>query len=873
MATHIESFYDLCGAGFINKVVVSATEVTYTITADFNLVNITDGVEISSLAAETRELIVDTGVTFTIHPLAALYVSSGNTLTNNGTLIISDNSGSITNSGTITNDGIIISKSGTGTAGTIVDTGGTFTNNSLSLLKTIDNFTFSGNQLLDIDFTIASGETFTIGSGQTLTINSGKTLSNEGIIFLPSDGNGLTTTGTFTNSGVVINKNGNAYTLNTNYTSQILNNDLTIESNGYLYVETGQTLTVSSGKGIQFNSNTSNRNNGIIILGNGGGTADFTKSGTATMINNGIILEKPVNDYTLNTLFRSQHTILSSRTLTIAANETLTIGSGETLTINSGGTLTNSGIITNNGTITNNIGTSTNNIVNNGTITNNSSGIITNTGGSGGNGIYSEKIITNSGTINNSNTGIGFGIHLKYTDSVLTNNNAINNTSSVTAIKLETNSLLINGSTGTITNNHVANIIIIINSNALLDNTGGGTITNNDKILADGGTLANIVVLTAPTSLSSAVQNLITNLDVTTNKTIENNEEIYEPDLTGIVLTNDSEKRFALSKIMRSINNSKTDQNNKAIVKLSAIKSALPSKINITSKKIEITSSDTTISKTEKNAYYILTNENTPLKITTKNGKILVVTQTSSTEYKINKYGNDDLYNSSTNPNSDSKTKEPGFTENYDGFQYLLGSILGENQKNTKRRKNQLIQSLTGFNLNSEVYLDQGSYSISKLLSKYSQIYNFSYNDFSSSLNNALSIVDEANKDEEVLLTINGKQVLGVISTKLYLDTNFLSYNLILDSNKGENIQVLSDSSVTYFNSISKTHPISQIYLNVVINKELSIKEKINQIEGMINYYSNNIQVLLFIERMLGRYLVYRPTGYLPSTSIFLKEI
>ena len=98
-------------------------------------------------------------------------------------------------------------------------------------------------------------------------------------------------------------------------------------------------------------------------------------------------------------------------------------------------------------------------------------------------------------------------------------------------------------------------------------------------------------------------------------------------------------------------------------------------------------------------------------------------------------------------------------------------------------------------------------------------------------------------------------------------------------SNQSINIEISSSSgskgssSSTYFNSISKTHPISQIYLNIVINNTLSIREKINQVEGLINNYSTNIQVMLFIERMLGRYLVYRPIGYLPPTTIYSREI
>jgi len=52
----------------------------------------------------------------------------------------------------------------------------------------------------------------------------------------------------------------------------------------------------------------------------------------------------------------------------------------------------------------------------------------------------------------------------------------------------------------------------------------------------------------------------------------------------------------------------------------------------------------------------------------------------------------------------------------------------------------------------------------------------------------------------------------------------------------------------------------------------MSLSEKIVELEDSVNIYSNNMEVTLFLEALLGRYLVYRPSGYLPISSIYLRQ-
>lgn len=124
------------------------------------------------------------------------------------------------------------------------------------------------------------------------------------------------------------------------------------------------------------------------------------------------------------------------------------------------------------------------------------------------------------------------------------------------------------------------------------------------------------------------------------------------------------------------------------------------------------------------------------------------------------------------------------------------------------------------------------------------------------------------------MFSINETLVLGMFATRSDLNSSALSYNLILDTDeeKRNNIKISSigeTASIGFFNSISKTHPISQIYLNIVVNNNKTLIEKVNELEDMVNYYYYNIDILLFLEVLLGRYLVYRPIGYIPRDEIY----
>jgi hypothetical protein len=752
-----------------------------------------------------------------------------------------------------------------------------------------ENLTTNGNNLI-----IPSGITLEIAASVTLTKSANDEVVNGGTINV-LDTAKIADTGTWTGSnGLVSFASVAAYDLSVasdirlgtalnadtaiaNYmgagtTKVILSGSytLTIPANVTLEVGSGRTLTING----TITNNGTLTNNGIIYIG-------YLKSlPTGTLNNNNLVLYK---DDTGGNGLRTSQTL--NNDFNIASGEVLVIDSADVkLTIPSGVTLANNGLfiisgelsIEGEGKLINNIGSSeyrtevTSSPV--GKITN--SGTITNTDGSGGIGIRNYSIITNNsgGTITNSNTGAGVGILLSESSSILTNSGTINNNSVGTAMRLQNESTLGNESSGTINNNIPLNGIIVITGNSSLKNKFNGTITNITNITkSNGGRYIQL----------ADVDVKISSVDVTEGRTIANGEEFFSPDFENVEVDDEDEKRRLLASAVSSILYSATN-NTLLLISIKALKKILPKLFKTTATKMEVVTGDlvipTSTSKID-TAYYIPTTLNEPLKITTKSGKILVVTQTSITAFKINKYVNEAAYSGTTNPNGNSIERVSGYKERYDGFEFILGSITGRNVGTGKRIRINASQSVTGFNLNSNVNLDEGSRSVSSLLSNYSQLYNFSYEDFSSSSVTSSSGSSLSGSSSSGSFSINGISVLGVISTRLDINSTALSYNLILDSNQSINIEISSSSgskgssSSTYFNSISKTHPISQIYLNIVINNTLSIREKINQVEGLINYYSTNIQVMLFIERMLGRYLVYRPIGYLPSTTIYSREI
>jgi len=889
----------------------------YSVTADLTISE--DGA-----IASGETLTINNGVTLTIPSGKTLTIASGGTLTSTSGIIVND--GTIISSGTITSASDFTGSTGLVRFPTIAaynnsNTSLTLSSNNMTSNFTLanvmsagtievvldDNLTTNGNNL-----TIPSGITLEIAASVTLTSTAG-TIDNDGTI----ECSGIIATGsnfTDSSSGLVSFASVAAYddsvasgdrlsdTLSgdrtiANYmgtgvgtTKVIMSGDdlttdtytLSISANVTLEVVSVRTLTIAG----TITNNGTLTNNGIIYIGYGKSLP------TGTLNNNNLVLYK---DRTGGNGIRTSQTL--NNDFTIASDEVLVIDSADVkLTISSGNTLTNNGLfiisgelsIQTGGTLHNNIGgygdrTEVSSFPV-GKITN--SGTITNTGGSGGIGIRNYSIITNSGTINNtSNTGASVGILLSGSSSILTNSGIINNSSSVTDMRLQNESTLGNESSGTINNNAV-NGIIVITGNSSLKNKFNGDIDNITRITkSNGGKYLQLADVDAK----------ISSVDVTEGRTISNGEEFFSPDFENVEVDDEDEKRRLLASAVSSILSSATN-NTLLLISIKALAKILPKLFKTNATKMQVVTGDlvipTSTSKTD-TAYYIPTTLDQSVKITTKGRKILVVTQTSTTTFKINKYENEAAYSGTTNPNGNSIERVSGYKETYNGFEFILGSITGRNVAGKRTRIN-ASQPVTGFNLNSEVKMDQGSYSVSSLLSNYSQQYNFSYEDFSSSSGSSSSGYPQSSSlvSGSSSFSINSTSVLGVISTRLDINSTALSYNLILDSNQSINIEISSSSgsklqllndaniiiskgssSSTYFNSISKTHPISQIYLNIVINNTLSIREKINQVEGLINYYSTNIQVMLFIERMLGRYLVYRPIGYLPPTTIYSREI
>ena len=871
------------------------------------------------------ETLTTSTYTLTIPASVTLEVGSGRTLTSTAGVVV--NAGTIISSGTITSASDFTGSTGLVRFPTIAaynnsNTSLTLSSNDMTSNFTLanvmsagtievvldDNLTTNGNNL-----TIPSGITLEIAASVTLTKSANDEVVNGGTINV-LDTATIADTGTWTGSNGLVSfasvaaydasvasgQLSTALTANTaiaNYmgvgtTKVILSGSETLTTSTYtLTIPASVTLEVDS-DGLTINGTITNNgtltNNGIIYIGYG----KYLPAGTLN--NNNLVLYK---DQWGGNGLRTSQTL--NNDFNIASDGVLVIDSADvTLTIVNGVTLTNDGLflisgelsIQTGGELINNIGGNGDRTEVSsfpvGKITN--SGTITNTGGSGGNGIRNYSIITNNsgGTITNSNTGVGVGILLSGSSSIFTNSGTIDNTSSGTAMRLQNESTLGNESSGTINNNAV-NGIIVITGNSSLKNKFNGTITNITNITkSDGGKYIQL----------ADVDVKISSVDVTEGRTIANGEEFFSPDFKDVEVDDEVEKRRLLASAVSSILSSATN-NTLLLISIKALKKILPKTFTTTATKMEVVTGDlvipTSTSKID-TAYYIPTTLNEPLKITTKSGKILVVTQTSTTAFKINKYVNEAAYSGTTNPNGNSIERVSGYKERYDGFEFILGSITGRNVATRKRTRINASQPVTGFNLNSEVKMDQGSYSVSSLLSNYSQQYNFSYEDFSSSSGSSSSGYPQSSSlvSGSSSFSINSTSVLGVISTRLDINSTALSYNLILDSNQSINIEISSSSgsklqllndaniiiskgssSSTYFNSISKTHPISQIYLNIVINNTLSIRDKINQVEGLINYYSNNIQVMLFIERMLGRYLVYRPIGYLPSTTIYSREI
>ena len=125
-------------------------------------------------------------------------------------------------------------------------------------------------------FTIASGRTFTIASGGTLKFWA--TLKIEGVVI--NEGGTLIGSGTFTNNGLVLDKDSNNDYTMIRGNSQTLNNNFTIDSSETLTIASGQTLTITSGGTLTSTAGTIDNDGTIECSGTIATGSNFTGSST-----------------------------------------------------------------------------------------------------------------------------------------------------------------------------------------------------------------------------------------------------------------------------------------------------------------------------------------------------------------------------------------------------------------------------------------------------------------------------------------------------------------------------------------------------------------------------------------------------------------
>ncbi|MGD0710649.1 MAG: T9SS type A sorting domain-containing protein [Bacteroidales bacterium] len=407
--------------------------------------------------------------------------AGGIIIINNGvTLTVANGAGDdITNNGTITNNGLLTTNTGS------VITNNSIINNNLNVYingTVNNNSTYNEGGVTRVGYTTSSG-IFNNNSGATLTVLL-KTATTGGQLVL---GNSATKTGTFNNSGTLIN-NSPSTTIPGVYI-----NYGTLTNSG--------TFTNNSGATTYNNAGTVIISPGFSLTNNGTFTNSDIVYDNGTFNNNGIYSElwSTIVGYTSNGIFNNNKG--ATYTIDATTGVQLWIGtSGSLIT----GTFNNGGTLTNNRVNTNGI------VVDDGTLSN--TGSIFNNGGNWhftgptvvfdyyGLAINPNGIINNSGTINNTRLFNIFG------GGVINNNAGSTYVSSAyTAISGSTVNASFNNF-GTYNENFEDFINSSGTASGLIDNKSGGNVN-----IAAGALLC---FSTANAVLTNDAGGMVTNLGV-----------------------------------------------------------------------------------------------------------------------------------------------------------------------------------------------------------------------------------------------------------------------------------------------------------------------------------------------------------------------